>query len=168
MNRAYIGIGTNIDPRLPRMQQGIARLAEIGSVVSASSIYETPPFGYTDQPEFLNAVVCLDTKVDSTELHRQLKALELDLGRQHREHWHEREIDFDLLFFNEEIVATASLTIPHPGVEQRLFVLVPLAEIAPGLIHPVSKKSIRQSLEGLGEHSPAIHVYSSIQTEQNS
>lgn len=157
---AYIGIGTNIEPRLDRMNEAIDRLKLIGELDARSGYYETTPIGYSEQADFLNAVVRLATDLSATELHAALKALELHLGRQHRERWHEREIDFDLLFFDDEVIDTDTLSVPHPELHRRSFVLVPLAEIAPALVHPITRNTIAQSLSDLGGTGDEVHVYS--------
>jgi 2-amino-4-hydroxy-6-hydroxymethyldihydropteridine diphosphokinase len=160
MHHAYIGIGTNIEPRHSRIMQGVEALTLLGTVADQSEVYETTPMGYTEQADFLNAAVHLTTDLSVEELHSALKALELHLGRQHRERWHEREIDFDLLLFNDEVVHTPALTVPHPELHHRAFVLVPLAQIAPNLVHPILKKTVMQSLGDLGGMGDGVHVYS--------
>ncbi len=161
MHTAYIGIGTNIEPRLWRIEQAIDSLKGLGTILSVSSIYETAPFGYTEQSDFLNAVVGVEVDTEAVDLHKKLKDLEMTLGRNKRERWHEREIDFDLLIFDEEEINSENLTVPHPGISARAFVLVPLAEIAPMLIHPSSGRSIESLLGDLGGDAASAHVYSS-------
>lgn len=161
MHIAYIGIGTNIEPRLLRIEQAIDSLKTLGEIISASSIYETAPFGFTEQSDFLNAVVSLEVEAEAVDLHQKLKDLETTLGRNKRERWHEREIDFDLLIFDQEVINSENLTIPHPGIPTRAFVLVPLAEIAPTLLHPSFHWTIESLLSDLGGDTASVHVYSS-------
>src|SRR5438309_643671 len=113
MHNAYIGIGTNIEPRLERMQQAILSLESLGKIEKQSSIYQTAPFGFTEQGNFLNAVVLLRTELSLDELHSELQHLEKDLGRTKRLRWHEREIDFDILFYDSVILNSETLTVPH-------------------------------------------------------
>ncbi len=156
----YIGVGTNIEPRLERMKQAFFRLRKFGRNIAYSSMYESEPVGYSDQPDFLNAVVKFDSDMEAVELHSKLKALEIELGRQERERWHEREIDFDILFFGGEVISTEELSIPHPSISERVFVLVPLVELAPTLKDPVTSKSMSELLSDLGDRASSIHVFS--------
>lgn len=149
----YIGIGTNIEPREERMEAAIAALSQRWIIVATSSIHETAPVGYIDQPNFLNAVVALSTSDAPHDLHRELKALEQSLGRQQRERWHEREIDFDILIYSDLILNDDGLTIPHSELHKRSFVLIPLAEIAPEFVHPILGQDIRTLLVLQDSHS---------------
>ena len=139
---AYIGIGTNIEPRMDRMRTALSALSTAGRVLKVSSIYETAPYGVQAQPAFLNAVAAIVTKYSPGELHDRLKALELELGRQKRERWYEREIDFDILLYGNTSLNTPELIIPHADLLNRSFVLIPLREIAPNAMHPVVRKTV--------------------------
>jgi 2-amino-4-hydroxy-6-hydroxymethyldihydropteridine diphosphokinase len=156
MHSVYIGVGTNIEPRLERMQEAIHALEEFGTIQKQSSIYETTPYGFTEQPNFLNAVVSLDSDLSLSDLHDALHSLERQLGRVNRERWHEREIDFDILFYDDVIFNSKSLTIPHSELQKRSFVLVPLSEIAPDLRHPVLQKTIAEMLRVLAYDTSTI------------
>jgi 2-amino-4-hydroxy-6-hydroxymethyldihydropteridine diphosphokinase len=160
MSIAYIGLGTNIEPRGKRMQEAIAAIEAFGKRIGLSSIYETIPVGFTDQSDFLNAVMAIETDLTVELLHKKLKELELQLGRQHRERWHEREIDLDLLLFGDAVVETEGLTLPHSQLQNRAFVLIPLAEIAPLVIHPIFHKTISDLLADLPIDESSVHVYS--------
>ncbi|MEI8133998.1 MAG: 2-amino-4-hydroxy-6-hydroxymethyldihydropteridine diphosphokinase [bacterium] len=156
MAKSFIGIGTNIEPRLERMHEAIASLGGIGVVLKKSSIYESKPFGFEDQPNFLNAVVLLDTELAPEQLFEALKNLEQSQGRSVREKWHEREIDFDVLFYDDAIHESESLTIPHIGIAHRSFVLLPMVEIAPIHLHPIVRKEARLLLEELDYDKDSI------------
>lgn len=142
----YIGLGSNLEPRLDRLQQAVAALRRRTEVVAISPVYETMPFGHEAQPEFLNAVVKVLTPNGPLELLSDLKAMEHDLGRQERPRWHEREIDFDILFFDDLVLRSGDLTIPHPGIAERAFVLVPLADLDSKFVHPVLKRTVGELL----------------------
>ena len=135
---AYVGIGSNLaDPR-QQVEQAIAALQTIPqtSLVARSSLYRSAPFGPVAQPDFMNAVAALTTGLDVADLLRRLQAIEDQQGRVRGERWGPRVIDLDLLVFADAIIATEDLTVPHPGIAGRNFVLLPLQEIAPDLIIP--------------------------------
>jgi 2-amino-4-hydroxy-6-hydroxymethyldihydropteridine diphosphokinase len=144
MIEVYIGIGTNIEPRFDRMEHALLELDALAPVLATSAIYETAPVGHRDQPHFLNAAVMLRTDLRPEELLVELREMEQELGRRNRERWHEREIDFDILLYGNEIVNFDHLRIPHPELQHRKFVLEPLAEIAPEVVHPVLGKTIEE------------------------
>ena len=141
---AYVGIGTNIEPRRNRMDAAIKALNELGKLLRVSSIYESEPYGVEEQPRFLNAVAAITTDLTARQLYTALKDLEISLGRQSRQRWHEREIDFDILFFGNTTVDEKDLIIPHADLIHRSFVLIPLAEIAPNIVHPVLRKTVKE------------------------
>ena len=132
MTRAYVGVGSNLDEPARQVRSAIDALRAVGEVSAVSSLYRTAPWGKTDQPEFVNAVVALDTKLRPRPLLHALKWLESELGRaEESERWGPRRIDFDILVFGDEEIDDGDLVIPHPRLTARAFVLVPLAEIAP-------------------------------------
>lgn len=148
MNTAYLLIGGN----LGRKKENILKAQELiteyaGMIHRKSAIYETAPWGNTDQPSFLNQVLEIQTSLNSRQLIRKILKLEKLMGRIRKEKLAPRIIDIDLLFYNEEINQLRFLTTPHPEMQNRRFVLVPLAEIAPNFIHPVLKKKVSQLLE---------------------
>ena len=132
---AFIGIGSNLDNPLLQVQTALRELAEIPKteLTRSSSLYRTPPMGPPDQPDYVNAVAALTTTLSPTELLDALQALEARHGRVRTIHWGPRTLDLDLLLYGNETVHTARLTVPHPGIAQRAFVVLPLAEIAPAL-----------------------------------
>lgn len=170
---AYVGLGANVgQPRttLARAVRAMAALPEV-RLDAVSRLYRTRPVGVVDQPDFLNAVVQLDVprgpdaETGALALLAALKGLELALGRQPRDRWHAREADLDLLLFGDDIVSTERpdgrwLEVPHPRMRQRLFVLAPLAELAPtlrpaGWLETVSEAALdRQAAEGSGAVNP--------------
>jgi 2-amino-4-hydroxy-6-hydroxymethyldihydropteridine diphosphokinase len=146
---AYISLGSNLGDRLANLREATVRLKSIGNVSRASSFYETEPVEFTDQPWFVNAVVELQTELAPVELLRALLGLERAMGRERKIAKGPRTIDLDLLLYDNESVNTPELTLPHPSFHQRRFVLAPLAEIAPDVIHPTLCKPAWQLLETL-------------------
>jgi 2-amino-4-hydroxy-6-hydroxymethyldihydropteridine diphosphokinase len=136
VTRAYVGLGSNLGDRQGHLRAAVDALTAHGLAPSAvSSAYESDPVG-PPQPDYLNAVVEVRTDLSARDLLTTLKAIEGELGRAHRERWGPREIDLDLLLFGDEAVAEEGLTVPHPELTKRSFVLVPLLEIAPYLDLP--------------------------------
>jgi 2-amino-4-hydroxy-6-hydroxymethyldihydropteridine diphosphokinase len=136
---AYVGVGSNLDDPRAQVRRAFAALARIRDtrVVSTSTLYQTPPFGEVVQPAFVNGAAGLLTQLSPEELLAELRTLEATLGRQPpRERWGPRLIDLDLLVVGRETRATPELTLPHPGISQRDFVLYPLADLAPDLEVP--------------------------------
>ena len=134
------------------MQAALDALPPEVVVQSRSRVYETPAWGFEEQPPFLNMAVMGETGLQPEALLKQLKQLETRLGRIPSFHWGPRLIDIDLLFYDDLIVDTTQLVIPHPRLQERAFVLIPLADISPDLVHPVLGKTIRQLLEGLDKN----------------
>jgi len=152
---AYIGLGSNLHDRLAILDQAVAHVATLGSVTAISSIYETDPVGFVDQPSFLNAVVCLQTNLAPADLLANLLRIEHEMGRVRTFPNAPRIIDLDLLMIGEAVIKTTTLSVPHPQLHKRSFVLVPLADIAPDIVHPVLGVSIRDLLQRL---APVIGV----------
>ena len=140
----YLALGTNLGDRLANLRQAIAALTPQLEVRAKSQVYETPPWGYEDQPKFLNQAVRATTYLEPEPLLRHLKRLELALGRKRTFHNGPRLIDIDILFYDDLVLDKPSLVIPHPRLHERGFVLLPLMDIAPDLVHPVYKRSIRE------------------------
>lgn len=150
MATVYIGIGSNLGKRRYNCEKAIKKIKEKGIVVKKiSSMYETKPWGLKEQPLFINMVVEIETKINPEELLKMLKEIEVEMGRKETLRWGPRIIDLDILLYNNEIIDQEDLKIPHPFLHQRDFVLLPLSEIAPDLIHPVLKKTIKQLREEL-------------------
>lgn len=145
MALAYLGLGTNIGNKRKNMVTAAALLAErAGDVLSLSSFYETEPWGFASENTFLNAALELETACSPMELLHLTQQIEREMGRTQKSDgsYHDRIIDIDILLYGNEVVHHEDLVVPHPLMQQRLFVMQPLAEIAPSLVHPVLQKSM--------------------------
>jgi 2-amino-4-hydroxy-6-hydroxymethyldihydropteridine diphosphokinase len=147
----YMLLGSNLGDREMMMQQAVERIeAEIGVISARSACYETEPWGNTDQPAFINMAIAVRTLMPPLEVLETALDIEKALGRKRLVRWGSRTIDIDLIFYAEDIIAIEDkLYIPHPEMQNRRFVLEPLAEIAADYIHPVLKKSIKELLQSL-------------------
>lgn len=140
---AYIGLGSNIGDRSKNLEGAIDRLSRVGDVGAVSSIYETKPWGVDEyQPRYLNQVVAVNTTLDPLEIVSELLAIEHSLGRERLEKNASRTLDLDLLLHGDSVVDGSGVRVPHPRLHERAFVLVPLAEIAPELVHPVLNQTM--------------------------
>lgn len=155
MNKVYLLTGGNVGNRQQYLQES-ARLIETscGKIINRSSIYETAPWGKTDQAAFLNQALELDTSMEAETLMKELLNIELAAGRARSEKYGPRTIDIDILFFNDTVQSTPLVTIPHTQLAFRRFVLQPMNELAPAYIHPVLKKSIAQLLDECPDKLP--------------
>jgi len=140
----YLALGSNLGDRLENLKQAVAALSPQMDLKAKSHVYETLPWGYEDQPKFLNQVVKVQTYVEPEPLLKHIKRVEIALGRKTSFPNGPRLIDIDILFYDDLVLDTPVLTIPHPRLHERGFVLLPMTDIAPDHIHPVIQKSVRE------------------------
>lgn len=140
----YLSLGTNMGDKKKNLLEAIEKIGKLENtkVTSQSTILETEPFGYTEQDMFLNACIEIKTLFTPQELLEKLLGIELEMGRVRTIKWGPRIIDIDILFFDDEIIQDKNLAVPHPWISERMFVLEPLCEIAPNLIHPLERKPV--------------------------
>lgn len=168
MARVYLSLGSNIGDRLSQIQQAVNFLTADNSIklLASSAFYETEPWGLKPQKWFVNAAIAISTDLKPVELLRVCQSIEAKLGRNRdtEQHWGERKIDIDILFYDDLIMKNEILEIPHKHVHERAFALVPMLEIAPNLTHPVLKKTMLELHEEL--KSPEdVFLYGTILTE---
>lgn len=142
----YLGLGSNLGDRMGNLASAVEHLSGKVKIKKLSSVYETEPLYYEEQPKFLNAVLSATTMLAPTELLHFVKSIERKAGRKPSFRNAPRLIDIDMLFYGDKVIHTDEVTVPHPRIAERAFVLVPLAEIAPELVHPVSQKKISELL----------------------
>jgi 2-amino-4-hydroxy-6-hydroxymethyldihydropteridine diphosphokinase len=142
----YLALGSNLGDRRDNLKQAVAALSPQMDVKAKSHVYETPPWGYEDQPRFFNQVLKTQTYLQPEQLLKHIKRLEVALGRQATFRNGPRVIDIDILMYDDLVLNTSILTLPHPHMHERGFVLLPMMDIAPDLIHPISGKSVSEML----------------------
>lgn len=155
---AFIGIGSNLGDRIENCINAVHEISNFATVLSTSSIYETEPVGKEDQPDFINCVVKIETELSPSGLLASLQSVEDRLGRRREERWQARVIDLDIIFYDDLIIETEGLTIPHPRAHLRRFVLLPLSEIAQERVHPVLKDSVSKLLDELRDTKSVVKV----------
>jgi len=151
---AFIALGSNIDDRFTSILNAVKMLDHLNTtdVVQISGVYESKAWGFENQSDFLNCVVKIRTFLTKLELFVLIKQIEKRLNRQTREKWHEREVDLDILLYESDVIDTSFLSIPHRSMLERDFVIIPLLQIEPEIIHPIHKKKISELWENRDEN----------------
>ena len=158
MPRVFLGLGGNLGDRVDNLQRALSEIDRLFVLDALSEVYETPPKYVTDQPPFLNMAVGGETELAPDALLKALKRIEGDLGRvPSAERYGPRAIDLDILFYGARVIESPTLTIPHPLMAEREFVLRPLADIAPGLRHPVTGLTVIEMLAAVAGDEPAVN-----------
>jgi len=165
-NKAYLLLGSNIEPRIDYLKEGLALIGEkIGRVMQVSSVYESEPWGFQSETPFLNTVVLVESGLTAEDMLSQILDIEKSMGRIRKgTGYASREIDIDILYFNEDVISDPHLQVPHPRLQERRFTLVPLADIAPEFIHPLLKKTSEELLKQLNDPSEVI-IYEGVLTK---
>lgn len=146
LHTVYLALGSNLGDRLENLRSALKVLPPAVRVAACSQVYSTPPWGYTDQPEYLNQVVQAQTRLSPHDLLSYLKEIESHLGRQPSFRYGPRLIDLDILLYDDLVLDTPELQIPHPRLAQRAFVLIPLTDLNPHLLHPTLRRSVSELL----------------------
>ncbi len=146
--KVFLGLGSNLGNRVEYIEKAIAEIGFLKNtkVIKKASLYETEPWGFTEQPDFINSAVEIETSLSAQELFNEVKSIEQKLKRQSKGKWQEREIDIDILFYGNEIIRSEKINIPHKEIENRKFVMIPMNELAPDFIHPVFNETINELL----------------------
>lgn len=159
MEEAYLLLGSNLGDSKKYISEAIQYISQqIGQLTGLSSLYQTASWGNTDQPDFINQVVLIKTKLNPQQLLENILVIEKKLGRERAEKWGSRTIDIDLLFYGDQIIRDENLVVPHPFLHQRRFTLMPLVELNAGLVHPVLNQTVQTLLNELEDNLSVIKL----------
>ena len=159
MEKAYLLLGSNLGDSKKYISDAVGFIrTEIGIVKKTSSLYQTASWGKTDQPDFINQVIEVETILNPEQLLKNILVIEKKLGRERLEKWGSRTIDIDLLFYGDQIIQGLNLSVPHPFLHERKFTLMPLVELDPDLVHPVFKITVKQLFDSLDDHLSVFKI----------
>jgi 2-amino-4-hydroxy-6-hydroxymethyldihydropteridine diphosphokinase len=157
----YLSLGSNLGDRAANLAQAVERLRMLGTIIAESSLYETEPVDVESaQPWYMNCALAMKTELEPQEFLRRMLAVEQAMGRHRCGYKTPRNIDIDIIFFADEVIHSSELSVPHPAMHNRRFVLEPLAEIAPEVPHPILKQTVRQLLDNLPAEAEAVRKIS--------
>ncbi len=161
MNKVYLGLGSNIEPRIDFLQEAVEKLAdnEKIKIIKKSSVYQTKPYGYLEQEDFLNAVILIKTSLDPKELLERVLKIEKEIGRVRDEIWGPRKIDIDILLYDKIKYESSNLILPHPEIKKRAFVMIPLLEIADSDSLLIEGKKVEYWLEELDYPEDDVELF---------
>ncbi len=155
---AYISLGTNVGNKKENLVNALNYIKEENEIIKESSLYSTEPWGNKQQDSFINQVVYIETKKSPLELMKSLLQIEKKMGRERIEKWGPRIIDLDILFYDNEVINEENLTIPHPHIPERKFILIPLKEISETLNHPISNHTIEWHLKTCPDKNKVVRI----------
>ncbi len=158
LHTIYLSLGSNVGDREHQLREAIRRLATVGTISAVSSFYETEPVEFTEQPWFMNVAAKFESSLSAAALMSEILIIEQAMGRRRVQKKGPRTIDIDILLFGDDVLQSEAVTVPHPAMQARRFVLEPLAEIAPDAVHPVLHKTIRELRDALGNDQQVRRV----------
>lgn len=160
MKKVYVGFGSNLNDKKKNLELALKELSKVIKVNKVSSLYESEPWGYKKQDNFYNAVIELETDLEPLKLLALLKGIEVKIGRKRTKRWRPRVVDLDILLYGSEIVDLPRLKIPHTRLRNRIFVLLPLLELASELVDPINQKKFSDYLDDLNSESKPLKIAS--------
>jgi 2-amino-4-hydroxy-6-hydroxymethyldihydropteridine diphosphokinase len=158
-SKVFLLLGSNLGDPIENIARATTSIAnDLGTIIKHSGIYKTAPWGNIEQPDFFNQVIVIETELHATEVLKKILAIEKEMGRLREKKWGPRLIDIDILFYDQQVLHSEILTIPHPALHVRRFALIPLVEIEAGFHHPVLKKTLLTLLQECPDHLEVVRI----------